>query len=84
MLKLFFLILSFHCYLTTNCQVKIYFPFDEYTISEIENNKLQNILSTENIKAITVIGYTDSVGSIAYNLLLSQKKSQCCCQDIAT
>ncbi len=56
------------------------FAFDSATLSAAGHNAVQDIAnqikSAEGVEAITVVGYTDRLGSDAYNQRLSQQRAQ--------
>ena len=55
----------------------IQFDFDQYLIQNPDTLKqYRKLLSRPGIKKIQVLGFTDDVGSKAYNLDLSQKRAQ--------
>ena len=57
---------------------KVYFDTDKDRISNSEKQKLNNfirVLDTVTIKQITIFGFCDDRGSIAYNLKLSEKRA---------
>jgi outer membrane protein OmpA-like peptidoglycan-associated protein len=55
----------------------IQFDFDQYLIQNPDTLKqYRKLLSRSGIKKIQVLGFTDDVGSKAYNLDLSQKRAQ--------
>ena len=57
---------------------EVYFSTNEYTVSEIEQNRLllfiKNLESIE-VKKISIYGFCDDRGSGAYNLILSQQRA---------
>ena len=57
----------------------IYFPFDQYVITPEAQTVLQDAAkySTDgHASRETVIGYTDTSGSVAYNLRLSERRAK--------
>ncbi len=57
----------------------IYFEFDKYELmprSYVELNKLLQIMKENPGLHIAVIGHTDSIGSVNYNIWLSRKRAQ--------
>lgn len=57
----------------------IFFDFDEYTLKQEsypELNRLIDYLKTIQFNTITIEGHTDDIGDEAYNMNLSQKRSQ--------
>ncbi len=58
---------------------KIYFDFDKAALKSSEHTKLQKVageLKDNNVKKITIIGYTDKMGSEGHNLVLSENRAQ--------
>ena len=69
-------ILKEHQKITIN---NIFFDFDDYTLrkeSYPELNRLLDYLKTIQFNTITIEGHTDDIGDEAYNMNLSQKRSQ--------
>ncbi|KIE05276.1 hypothetical protein NF27_DT00500 [Candidatus Jidaibacter acanthamoeba] len=56
----------------------VYFNFDSSVITEDEKyklNALAHTLKEHNIKAVKILGFTDRIGSDAYNYALSKKRA---------
>ncbi len=75
--KIFFYIFFIVLFEYANAQKNnfIYFDFDKFNLNEVAKTTLHNILLYDNIKAIKIKGYTDSVGNIKYNNALSLKRA---------
>lgn len=65
------------------CQITkthdVFFETDKYAITNIEQHKLKTFISTIDttaIEQVTIYGYCDDRGSIAYNLNLSQNRAK--------
>lgn len=56
--------------------VIVYFPFDRYTLTEDQKEKLLRIADNLKGSAVTVHGYACTIGSAHYNLVLSAKRAQ--------
>ncbi len=61
--------------LTLNAQFSVYFDFGQYKITEQAKQKLDALLLIDGIGNITIIGFTDSVGSTFYNKKLSKQRA---------
>jgi len=64
---------------TIHDTLNIYFEFNKYTVDKSAGSIIHSLFTSFEEKAIKtdtvyIIGYTDTVGSAAYNLLLSQKR----------
>ena len=57
----------------------VYFPFDQYVITPEAQTVLQDVAKYANdghATRETVVGYTDTSGSVAYNLRLSERRAK--------
>mgnify|MGYP005843306535 CR=1 FL=1 len=66
--------------LMQNTQVfNIYFDFDHYKITPLEKEQLSELIeilkTNKNEEKISLLGYTDSVGSRKYNRILAEKRT---------
>jgi outer membrane protein OmpA-like peptidoglycan-associated protein len=55
---------------------KVYFDVDEFILTTEAKKVLDEILPAIQNKNLEITGYTDSTGSVAYNLALSKKRAQ--------
>lgn len=70
-----------HVVATTDISADFLFDFDSYKLSaeapSAINSKVMEVLNkATNVETLKVIGYTDRLGSDAYNLRLSQRRAQ--------
>lgn len=56
--------------------LRVHFPFDKYHLTEIEKNKLDQVLSTLADNPIQLMGHCDAIGSNEYNDRLSEQRVQ--------
>jgi TonB family protein len=55
-------------------QIQVYFDFDKFELTNSEKNKILNSRLVVKNNHIVLKGYTDTVGSVAYNYSLSEKR----------
>jgi outer membrane protein OmpA-like peptidoglycan-associated protein len=58
----------------------VYFPFDQYVLVQDAQNKIQAAAQyatgTPSSTHVTVVGHTDTSGSFAYNMRLSERRAK--------
>jgi len=62
----------------TELKHEVYFDTDEFEVSEIENNRLLLFITdiqNQDIEKISIYGFCDDIGSLHYNLQLSQNRA---------
>lgn len=64
---------------STRVSMNFYFDFDDFALNDRTRSQLEKLakkLQSEPEWKLEVIGYTDNVGSMAYNQILSEKRAQ--------
>lgn len=72
---LFSIVISF-CALNQEFTENVYFDVDEYRLTPEAKKTLDQLVPSIKNRNIQISGYTDSTGSIAYNLHLSKQRAQ--------
>jgi len=78
--KILYIILFFVNFSFSQTELKheVYFDTDKYEVSEIENNRLLLFITdiqNQDIEKISIYGFCDDIGSLHYNLQLSQQRA---------
>jgi outer membrane protein OmpA-like peptidoglycan-associated protein len=71
-----FILCTLSCFGQRVDTLTLYYPINKFQLKIEDQHQLSDTVNTPNIKAILILGYTDYLGSVGYNLLLSAKRAE--------
>ncbi|MEZ4936406.1 MAG: OmpA family protein [Crocinitomicaceae bacterium] len=75
-MKYLVFLLSFNMYLlSAQDTLSLYYNIDAFQLSKVQKSEIQKKINERSIRHAEIMGYTDYLGSVEYNLALSKKRA---------